>query len=57
MYIRIIKIKPLEKIPYKTDKRVIIIFLDNTDDKIWNNTVAEDFVKGYSRKDTAYDKL
>ncbi len=27
------------------------------DDEIWDNIVAEDFVKGYSKKDTAYDKL
>ncbi|GAX59410.1 hypothetical protein SCALIN_C03_0067 [Candidatus Scalindua japonica] len=51
------KIEPLEKIPYKTDKKVIIVFLDDAEDRIWENAVAEDFVKGYSEKDTAYDKL
>ncbi|GJQ60171.1 MAG: hypothetical protein D8M57_14815 [Candidatus Scalindua sp. AMX11] len=51
------KIEPLEKIPYKTDKKVIIIFLDDAEDGIWENAVAEDFMKGYSEKDAAYDKL
>jgi hypothetical protein len=43
----------LEKIPYKTDKKVIIIFLDDTEDGIWEDAVAEDFMKGYSEKNTA----
>ncbi|MCR4313178.1 MAG: hypothetical protein NUV58_02950 [Candidatus Roizmanbacteria bacterium] len=51
------KIEPLEKIPYKTDKKVIIVFLDDAEDGIWKNAVAEDFMKGYSEKDAAYDKL
>ena len=51
------KIEPLEKIPYKTDKKVIIIFLDDSEDRIWEDAVATDFMKGYSEKDTAYDKL
>lgn len=51
------KIEPLEEIPYKTDKKVIIIFLDDAEDGIWENAVAEDFMKGYSEKDAAYDKL
>ncbi|MGR3177260.1 MAG: hypothetical protein ACUZ8E_04320 [Candidatus Anammoxibacter sp.] len=51
------KIEPLEKIPYKTDKRVIIVFLDDIKDRIWDETVAADFIKGYSETDAAYDKL
>ena len=51
------KIEPLEKIPFKTDKKVIIIFLDDAEDGIWENAVAEDFMKGYSENDAAYDKL
>ena len=51
------KIEPLEKIPYKTDKKVIIVFLDDIEDKIWEDAVAADFMKGYSEKDAAYDKL
>jgi len=49
--------KPLEKIPFKTDKKDIIVFLDDAEDKIWEDAVAEDFMKGYSEKDVAYDKL
>ncbi|WP_347272992.1 hypothetical protein [Candidatus Kuenenia sp.] len=49
--------KILEKIPYKTDKKVIIVFLDDIEDKIWEDAVAADFMKGYSEKDAAYDKL
>lgn len=51
------KIEPLEKIPFKTDKKVIILFLDDAKDGIWENAVAKDFMKGYSEKDAAYDKL
>ncbi|MBE7547786.1 MAG: hypothetical protein H3C64_12915 [Candidatus Kuenenia stuttgartiensis] len=51
------KIEPLERIPYKTDKKVIIIFLDDEEDRLWEDTVAGDFMKGYSEKDAAYDKL
>ena len=51
------KIELLETIPYKTDKKVIIVFLDDAEDKIWEDAVAEDFMKGYSEKDAAYDKL
>ena len=51
------KIEPLGKIPYETDKKVIIVFLDDSEDRIWEDAVAADFMKGYSEKDTAYDKL
>ena len=51
------KIEPLEKIPYKKDKKVIIVFLDDVEDRIWEDAVAEDFMKGYSEKDAVYDKL
>jgi len=54
------KIEPLEEIPCKGDKKVIILFLDDRDDltdKIWDKAVAEDFFKGYSEKDAAYDRL
>ncbi len=51
------KIEPLEDIPYKGDKRVIIVFLDDLENNIWDKAVAEDLLKGYSEKDTAYDKL
>ena len=51
------KIEPLEEIPYKVDKKVIIVFLDDMEDKIWDKAVMSDFVKGYSEKDAAYDKL
>lgn len=51
------KIEPLEKILYKTDKKVIIIFLDDEEDNTWEDAVAEDFLKGYSEKDASYDEL
>lgn len=53
------KIKPLEKIPYKEEREVVILFLDDSDskDKFWDKVVREDFLKGYSEKDKAYDKL
>ncbi|GMT49768.1 MAG: hypothetical protein IEMM0008_1307 [bacterium] len=51
------KLEPLEEIPYKEDKRVIIVFLEDGEDNIWDKAVAKDFVKGYSDKDTAYDTL
>ncbi|MGR3319685.1 MAG: hypothetical protein ACUZ8O_14555 [Candidatus Anammoxibacter sp.] len=51
------KIEPLEKIPYETDKKVIIVFLDDLEDSTWEDAVAADFIKGYSEKDAAYDKL
>jgi len=54
------KIEPLEEIPYKGDKRVLIVFLDDLDeieDRIWDDAVAGDFLKGYSEKDAAYDRL
>lgn len=51
------KIEPLEEIPYKTDKKVIIVFLDDIEDKVWDAAVAADFMKDYSEKDAAYDKL
>lgn len=53
------KIKPLETIPIKEKKEVIIIFLDTLikNDRIWDNSVAKDFLRGYSKKDMAYDRL
>ncbi len=51
------KIEALEDIPYKEEKKVLIIFLDDTEDKAWDEAVAEDFLKGYSKNDAAYDKL
>ncbi len=50
------KLEALEEIPYKGDKRVIIVFLDD-EDNIWDKAVASDFINGYSEKDTAYDTL
>lgn len=51
------KIEPLEEIPYKVDKKVIIVFFDDMEDRIWDETVISDFMKGYSKKDAAYDRL
>ena len=51
------KIEPLEEIPYKVDKKVIIVFLDDVKDRKWDDEVATDFLKGYSEKDSAYDRL
>ena len=51
------KIEPLEEIPYKVDKKVIIVFLDDIEDRIWDDAVTTDFMKGYSEKDAAYDRL
>lgn len=51
------KIEPWEKIPYKTDKNVIILFLDDVEDKIWEDVVAKDFMKGYFEKDAVYDNI
>ena len=50
------KIKPLEKIPYKDEREVVILFLDNPD-KIWDDAVNKDFLKGYAKQDKVYDKL
>ncbi len=52
------KIELLEEIPYKVDKKVLIVFLeDDLEDKAWDNAVAADFMKGYSKKDSAYASL
>ena len=52
------KIEPLEDISYKKDMKVVIVFLENTEeDMAWNEAVARDFFKGYSERDTAYDGL
>lgn len=51
------KIEPLEEIPFKGDKKVLILFLDELEDKEWENSAAMDFMKGYSEKDAAYDRL
>lgn len=53
------KIEPLENIPYKKDMGVLIVFLKDTKikDIAWDEAVAMDFLKGYSEKDTAYDRL
>ncbi|GJQ50553.1 MAG: hypothetical protein HKUEN01_29390 [Candidatus Kuenenia stuttgartiensis] len=42
----------------KLDKPVMVIpaFLDDEEDKILEDAVAEDFMKGDSEKDAAYDK-
>ncbi len=40
------KIEPLEDIPCKGDKKVIIVFLDDLKDKIWDKAVAKDFFEG-----------
>lgn len=45
-----------QNIPFKGDKRVIIVFLDDLENSVWDKAVAEDFLKGYSEKDAAYDK-
>lgn len=50
------RIKPLEKIPYKGEREVVILFLDKSD-KIWDNAVSKDFLKGYAEKDKVYDRL
>lgn len=53
------KIEPLENIPYTENKEVVIVFLGDIkkDDVVWEECVAKDFLKGYSVKDEAYDKL
>lgn len=55
------KIKPLEKIPYKDEREVVILFLDDSNsiskDKIWDDAVNKDFLKGYAEQDKVYDKL
>ena len=55
------KVEPLEKIPYKDDREVIILFLDKAKsiitDKVWDDAVTEDFLKGYTEQDRVYDKL
>ena len=53
------KIELLENIPYKEDKKVLIVFLDDIGEKDvpWEEAVSNDFLKGYSKKDSAYDKL
>ncbi len=53
------KIEPLENIPYKKDMEVLIVFLEDTKTKdiAWDEAVAMDFFKGYSKKDAAYYRL
>ena len=54
------KIEPLENIPYKKDMEVLIVFLGDgvgKEDTTWDEAVDMDFLKGYSEKDTAYDRL
>jgi len=51
------KSKTVVEIPHKTDKKAIITFLYDEEDKIWEDAVAEDFMKGYPEKDADYDKL
>ncbi|KHE92465.1 MAG: hypothetical protein K8F52_08780 [Candidatus Scalindua rubra] len=52
------KNKPVQmKYCGERDKKVIIVFPDDAEDGIWEHTVAEDFMKGYSEKDADYDKL
>ena len=51
------KIVPLEDIPFKEDRKVLIIFLDEQNNDSWDQIAAEDFLKGYSDQDCAYDKL
>ena len=51
------KIEALEDIPYQEDKKVLIVFLDDGEDKTWNQTVETDFIMGYSDKDKEYDNL
>lgn len=42
--------EPLENIPYMEDKEVVIVFLENIekDGSIWDESVAKDFLRGYS---------
>ena len=47
----------MERIHYKTDNKVIIVFLDDVEEGVWEEAVAEDFMKGYPEKDAVYDKL
>ncbi|MBU0567113.1 hypothetical protein KJ693_04600 [bacterium] len=55
------KVKPLEEVPYKDDREVVILFLgkikSTSSDKIWDSAVSEDFLEGYTEQDKAYDKL
>ena len=51
------KIEPLEKVPYETDRKVIIVFFDDLEDRRWDDAVTADFIDGYSEKDAAYDKM
>lgn len=53
------KIRPLKNIHYKQRKEVIIIFLDKIkkNNELWEEFAAKDFLKSYSKKDKAYDKL
>ena len=51
-------IEPLEPITDKEEKKVIILFLnDSNNDSCWDDEVSKDFLRGYSDKDKAYDKL
>jgi len=48
----------VNEVERKLDKPVMVIpaFLDDEEDKILEDAVAEDFMKGDSEKDAAYDK-
>ncbi|MBI5788986.1 MAG: hypothetical protein HZA78_09050 [Candidatus Schekmanbacteria bacterium] len=51
------KIELLEKIQYIGDKKVIIVFIDELEDQLWEETAAKNFFAGYSKQDAVYDKL
>lgn len=48
----------VNEVERKLDKPVMVIpaFFDDEEDKILEDAVAEDFMKGDSEKDAAYDK-
>lgn len=47
----------VKNIPANTDKKVTVALQDDIEDRIWKDAVTEDFMKGDSEKDAAYDKL
>lgn len=51
------KLKTLIKILCKTNKKATVVYPYDTEDTLWEDAVAEDFIKGYSEKDADYDEL
>lgn len=55
------RIRLLEPAPVSSDSPVLVVFLDNVSEdaerKAWLDATRRRFLKGYARRDSAYDAL